>query len=283
MSVFLCVSWETGVWKHLRVSEHENPCQPWQGASEQVTECLFPCPPLQLIVGVQELIWGCVCEHCLVWLSWAGYQTRRRSLFLPTKEKGSCCCQRNWSCWSSWVAGGGCLSWRKTSRSCPVRGNLLRRSSCHLWCWLHCRGWASTGPQTHWPGHCHLSTHSCSCCHWKNAGHSGDLWASSNKSPWRGWSCCHSSYLKTLWRPCWSKLQEVKTFETGSSSVAFTVCLCLWGTPSSELSEVYTWIHITSFKLCERKHCGLTAEQTLTSHQAFFLWCERLQLHQLVT
>ncbi|KAG7227511.1 hypothetical protein INR49_005326 [Caranx melampygus] len=29
-----------------------------------------------------------------------GYQTRRRSLFLPKKEKGSCCCRRNWSCWS---------------------------------------------------------------------------------------------------------------------------------------------------------------------------------------
>lgn len=144
-----------GVGEHLRVCFF---LQLVQSIRNLVTECLFPSPPLQLISGVQELTWRCVCEHWLSCFYGAGYRTRRRSSFPPRKERGSCCCRPNWSCWSG--RGIGDDGW-----SCPVRGNLWRRSSCRPWCWLHCRGWESTDPQTHWPGHCHLSSRSCSYCH----------------------------------------------------------------------------------------------------------------------
>lgn len=82
--------------------------------------CLFfTLRPLQLIAGVQVLIWRCVCEH---WLSCSyveGYQTGRRSLSPPRKVRGSCCCWPDLSCWCGWGIGeGGCCS-LKTFWSSP--------------------------------------------------------------------------------------------------------------------------------------------------------------------
>lgn len=162
-----------------------------------VTKSLFQSPPLPLIAGVQELTSGCVYEHWFSCFYGAGYQTRRRSLFPPRKERWSCCCcccRPSWSCWS--VPGIGDDGWSllKTCGSRSVRGSLWRRSSCRLWCWLHCRGLESTDPQTHWPGHCLLSSRFGSYCHLKNA---GVECSDSRMSPSRGGGCRCSSSLKT--------------------------------------------------------------------------------------
>lgn len=175
-----------------------------QGAfGKQISERLSPSPPLQLIAGVQEAAWGCVCGHCLSCLSGAGSQTRTRSWFPPRTETESWCCRSNWSCWSGRGLGGGGgggdgWSSTSTSRRCPVKGSLWKRSSCHLRCWLRWWDRGSSRPQTRWPGRCHPSSRFCSCCRWKSAGWSG--WRGSSGrhgSPSRGWGCCHSNYLET--------------------------------------------------------------------------------------
>lgn len=168
----------------------------------QITDCLFLSPPLPLIFGVQELTWRCVCAHWFSCFSWAESQTRMRFSFRPRKERGSCCCRPGWSCWSG---GIGVCSWRstKTCGSRPLRESLWKRSSHRLWCWLRCRDWVSSGPQTHWLGHCRLSSRSCSYCHWKTFGHSG-RWGSSDwlRSLLRGGRWRHLNYLKKQQNPC---------------------------------------------------------------------------------